>query len=118
MRDIVADPQARYYTKTLIIGTIPQHNELTFSNGFRDKEEAELDESDVRDAATQLKTNLQPLVTALGISQFFAPIYKQNDTETRIEEILSGEIFEVARFLDANVSQSTETQAHGQIRGL
>ena len=99
LRDIVADPQSRYYTKTLIIGPI-ERNGLTSNNtSIDDQEEAELDESDIRDAATQLKTNLQPLVTALGISQFFAPIYKQNDTETRIEEILSGEIFEVARFL-------------------
>ncbi len=92
LRHIVADPQARYYTKTLIIGNIKCYS----PNLLGDQEEAELDEFDVRDAATQLKTNSQLFKTALEMSQI---VCLNSDTETRLEEILSGDMLAAARLL-------------------
>lgn len=88
LRDVLADPQSRFYTKTLAVGTMGDYDPERFGGDpeiFGHQEEGEADEVEVRDALLQLKHLSKEMLEVQGF------LYPRPAAEKRIENILSGD---------------------------
>lgn len=100
LRDLFTDPQARFYTKTLIVGCIKDGA----SDSFKDPEESELDEAEFQEVVAQLRLDARLSNEVLKVQQ---TLYSQSCTANELDQeagmwteaILFGDMQAAARLL-------------------